>query len=136
VWLVAVVDSFIAPLRDCHGREDGREGHFKSNVVRVIIGKLVEVIGAGCGTDEKSGICVSWNVGHVCWCGVRYVVPSKKMEHLLQQRVHPMELRTLLGSSRKISGCSCCLCNWRDWKPAVLSRMNGWPLLYMGQVEI
>ena len=41
----------IAPLGDC--REDGWEGHFRSNVVRVIVDKLVEVIGVGCGIDGK-----------------------------------------------------------------------------------
>ena len=40
-----------APLRDCC--EDCREGHFRGDVVRGIVDKLVKFIGACCGTDGK-----------------------------------------------------------------------------------
>jgi hypothetical protein len=53
----------------------------------------------------------------------------------LQQRDHPMELRTLLGRSMKISECNCCVCDWIDWKPSSVLGTNGWPLLCMVQVE-
>jgi hypothetical protein len=88
------------------------------------------------GLVEKSFICdCCWNAGHVCWCGVRSVVPRKNVGQQLQQRDHPMELRTLLGRSMKISECNCCVCDWIDWKPSSVLGTNGWPLLCMVQVE-
>ena len=88
------------------------------------------------GLIEKSFICVCcWNIGHVCWYGVRSVVTRKNLGQQLQQRDHPMELRTLLGRSMKISECNCCVCDWIDWKPSSVLGTNGWPLLCMVQVE-
>ena len=88
------------------------------------------------GLVEKSFICVCcWNAGHVCWCGVRSVVPRKNVGQQLQQRDHPMELRTLLGRSVNISECNCCVCDWIDWNPSLVLGTNGWPLLCMVQVE-
>ena len=63
------------------------------------------------------------------------VIPKKNSGHLLQHRVHPMELRIGSGSLRKMSECSCCVCISRDRSPSSVSWMNGWPLLYMVQVE-
>ncbi len=84
------------------------------------------------GLVEKSCICVCcWNVGHVCWCGVRSVVPRKNLGQQLQQQDHPMELRTLSGGSMKILECNCCVCDWIDWKPSWVLGTNGWPFLCM-----
>jgi len=106
-----------APLGGCC--EDCRECNFRSDVIGGIVDNLVEFVSACCRTDanvraqeglvEKSGsgMCVCWNTGHVCWGGVRSVVPRKRLGHCSQQRVHPMELRILSGSSRKMLECSC-----------------------------
>ena len=55
------------------------------------------------------------------------VIPKKNSGHLLQHRVHPMELRIGSGSLRKISECSCCVCISRDRTPSSVSWMNGCP---------
>jgi hypothetical protein len=107
-----------------------------------LLRSLVRVVGqmanarAQAGLDEKSGIavCIDWKVWQVCWCVGRSVVPRKNEGLVGQQRVHPIEVRTLLGNSWKISVCICCACSWSDWNPAGLSGMNGCPLLCMGQV--
>ena len=62
-------------------------------------------------------------------------IPKNNSGHLSQHRVHPMELRIGFGSLRKMLECSCCVCISRDRTPSSVSWMNGWPLLYMVQVD-
>jgi hypothetical protein len=139
VWLVVVVVA-------CAEAEGRASGHHWDTVVRIVgsvisgvflsgellislLSSSVRVVGqmvnamAQVGLVEKSGsgMCVCWNIGHICWCDVRSVVPRKRLGHRSQQRVHPMELRTVSGNSRKMLECSCCVCIWRDWKPS-----EGW----------
>ena len=129
VWLVTVVVSCEESLASKHHWEtvmmrDGRmfSGRMSSGESLISLLRSLEWVSgqmanarAQVGLFEKSWICVCcWNAGHVCWCGVRSVVPRKKWGQWLQQRDHPIELRVVLGRSMKISECNCCVCDWID----------------------
>ena len=126
VWLVAVVVACVGGMASRHHWETvmrivGRviSGVMSSGELLIrLLSSAIRVVGqmanarAQVGLFEKSWICVCcWNAGHVCWCGVRSVVPRKKLGQRLQQRDHPIELRVALGRSRKISECNCCVCD-------------------------
>ena len=106
VWLVTVVVSCEEGLASKHHWEtvmmrDGRmfSGRMSSGESLISLLRLsVRVSGqmanarAQVGLFKKSWICVCcWNAGDICWCGVRSVVPRKKLGQRLQQRNHPIE---------------------------------------------
>ena len=81
----------------------------------------------GLDLDEKSGFCVRWNAGHVCWVWCEVYGAHEEVGASFATEGPSNGIEDFVGS--------CCVCNWRDWKLAVVSRMNGWPLLYMGKVK-
>jgi hypothetical protein len=126
VWLVAVVVSCEEGLESKHHWETVMMREGMRVLGRISSGEaLISLLRSSVwvsgqmaktrsqpGLVEKSCICVCcWNAGHVCWCGVRSVVLRKNLGQRSQQRDHPMELRTLLGRSRKISECNCYVCD-------------------------
>ena len=126
VWLVAVVVACVEGVASRHHCETVKRivGRVISGVMSSgeslirLLSSSVRVAGqmanarAQVGLFEKSWMCICcWNAVHVCWCGVRSVMPRKKLGQRLQQRNHPIELRVVLGRSRKISECNCCVCD-------------------------
>jgi hypothetical protein len=79
------------------------------SVVQVVV--QMAYVRAQAGLEERSGIVedVDWKLLHLCWWLAKLVVPPRKKEgQVRQQQVHPIELRRLGGSLRKMLACSCC----------------------------